>query len=138
MAFVMIEPAVAGLVCCGNAVDRLVTGPAGLIIRQARVLYIVADEEIESAIVIIVEPGARSTPHALIRHACLPGDIPESPAFVVEKVARAENACDIEVFAAIVVIIPDGNSHGIEAWDLEAGLTGDIGETTVAVVAIKC
>ena len=64
------------------------------------------------------------------------GDVAElAAAFVVEQAVAFERG-DVDVVAAVVVVIGDGHAHAVHL-DVEAAAGGDVGERAVVVVAIE-
>ncbi len=56
-------------------------------------------------------------------------------AFVVEQVIAAECG-DVDVVAAVIVVVADGHAQAID-FDVEAAAFGDVGEGAVVIVAIE-
>ena len=72
---------------------------------------------------------------ALLIPDCL-GDVAElAVAFVVKQVVAFERG-DVDVVAAVVIVIGDGHAHAVHL-DVEAAARGDVGERAVVVVAIE-
>ena len=64
------------------------------------------------------------------------GDVAEmSAAFVVEQMIAAERG-DVDVVAAVVIVIADGHADAVDL-DVEAAARGDVGERAVVIVAIE-
>ena len=56
-------------------------------------------------------------------------------AFVVEQAVAFERG-DVDVVAAVVVVVGDGHAHAVH-FDVEAAAARDVGERAVVVVAIE-
>src|SRR5207247_8546917 len=95
VAVVVIEPRGPALVCGLGAVGRLALKltAAGILKRK---LGVVGDEEVEAAVVVIVEPCGRCSPVPLIGCAAAGRHVAERPVAIVMKesargLARAVN-----------------------------------------------
>src|ERR1700745_760208 len=102
-------------------------------VRFERPLDVVADEEIEKSVAVVVEPesgGAEAFPLAETRGV---GDINERSFSCVTEEAVLANARDENVGISLVVVVADSNAHAIEL-DIKAGSRGYIGEGAVAIV----
>ena len=56
-------------------------------------------------------------------------------AFVVEQAVAFERG-DVDVVAAVVVVVADGDAHAVDL-DVEAAAARDVGERAVVIVAIE-
>ena len=64
------------------------------------------------------------------------GDVAEfAVAFVVEQAVAFERG-DVDVVAAVVIVVADGDAHAVHL-DVEAAAARDVGEGAVAIVAIE-
>ncbi len=101
-----------------------------------RPLDVVADEEVEEAVAVVVEPNGRRAEALTLAETRGIGDIDERPfAGVAEESVLADSG-DENVGKAVVVVVANGNSHAVE-FDIEAGARGYISECAVAVVVVK-
>ena len=95
---------------------------------------VVADEEVEVSVAVVVEEGASRAPAALVGvEAGFARDVSECAVAVVveEDVVSPETA--EEVVPTVVVVVADADA-GLPAGSGEAGVFGDIGERAVAIV----
>src|SRR6202035_2112406 len=98
-------------------------------------LHVVGDEEVELAVAVVVDPGGAGA-EAGVPDAGGGGDVPElAAALVVEEMVAVERG-DVDVLAAVVVVVPDGHPHAVHL-DVQAAATGDVGEGAVVVVAVE-
>src|SRR5215472_5148693 len=102
-------------------------------------LHVVTDDKIEPAVIVYVNPGRRDRPQlAQLRidttEVSFLGDIFERAvaAIVVKNVAVHPGDEDIGI--AVVVVVGDGNAHGV-AFACYPGFFGHVGEGSVAIVA---
>ncbi len=98
-----------------------------------RPLHVAADEQIEVAVVLGVEPrGARAPLVGAAAHPGRRGHVVESAADVLEQGVAADRGYE-QVDPAVVVVVAGGQAHpiGVEG---EAGHRGPIHELAVAVV----
>ena len=98
-----------------------------------RPLHVVADEEIEKAVAVVVEPkggGAEAFPLAEPGRI---GDINERSFSCVTEEAVLTNTRDEDIGISVVVVVADSNAHAVEL-DIKAGSRGYIGEGAVAIV----
>ena len=141
---------------CAGKVLRSTIGPfpAGQRERLGQVellrpLHVVADEQIEVTIVVVVEESAACAPipddrvrvrgrtvvKLLSANAHFLGDVDELRG-VVPKEAVSSDGREVQIFIAVVVVIADSDSLTIEA-DREAGLLRDVGELAVSIVPVE-
>src|SRR5690348_5890342 len=89
---------------------------AGRVIAAPEILFrlpgdVIRDQEIESSVVVVVEPrGARSPPSEVFNSGA-PGHIGERAVAVVAVENAAAVAEDEKIGKAVVVVIADGDSH---------------------------
>ena len=100
-----------------------------------RPVDVVGDEEIELAVVVVVEPhgaGGKSG----IGDAGFGGHIGKlAVAQIAEEMIRSEGG-DVDVVVAVVVVVADGAAQPVH-FDRESGLPGHVGERAVFVVVIE-
>ena len=120
----------------GGVVER-----AGIVIGGVEVaifgieLHVAADEQIDAAVAIVVEPGGTDRP-AVDLDAGFRGDIGEGAVAVVVIENRLAVAGNEEIDEAVVVEVGGDRGHAVDVR-CDAGLVGDVGERAVAVVAIE-
>ncbi len=125
MAFVGLRRAVR----LGGAVER---APQIALLRP---LHVVRDEQIELAVAIVIEPGGAGAEIRVLDAGC-GGDVAElAAAFVVEQPVAFERG-DVDVLAAVVVVVGDRHSHAVHL-DIETAARRDIGKRAVRVVAVE-
>ena len=98
--------------------------------------HVVADEEIEIAVAVVVEPGGARAP--LIRaplHTGRTRHVDEAPADVSEETIGADGGHE-EIDPAVVVVVGGGDAHSVEVHR-QAGGPGHVREVPAAVVAIQ-
>ena len=100
-------------------------------------LDVVADEEIEMAVAVVVEKGAAGAPaELLVVKAGLASDVGKgSVSVVVEQDVVSPEAAE-QVVPAVVVVVADADA-GLPAGASQAGFFGDIGERSVAIVLVQ-
>ena len=80
-----------------------------------RPLDVVADEQIELAIIIVVDPGgARAPVHSRAAHSGRRGDLGELAVALVVKQVIAPHRGEEDVRQPVVVIIANGHPHAVE------------------------
>ena len=94
-----------------------------------------ADEEIELAIVVVVEPDGATTP-AGRRHAGLVRHVGESAIAIVVIENAARVLGHVQVGQAIAVVVAHRHPHPVGAA-AHTGLRGDVAEGPIPVVAIE-
>ena len=98
-------------------------------------LDVVRDEEVELAVAVVVEPGGAGREGG-VAQAGLRGHVAElAGAFVVKEVVAAESG-DVDVVAAVVIVIADRHAEAVD-FDVEAAAARHVGERAVAVVAVE-
>ena len=98
-------------------------------------LHIVRDEQVQLAVAIVIEPR-RAGAEARVLNARALGHIAKfSVALVVKKMIAIERG-DVHVFAAVVIVIGNGDAHSVH-FDIQAAAARNIGERAVVVVVIE-
>ena len=83
-------------------------------IALARPLDIVADVEVQVAIVVVVEKGGGRRPLLLpAGHPGIGGDVAETATFVAKQAVRAHRSHE-EIRPAVVVVVGSGHAHAEE------------------------
>ena len=101
-----------------------------------RPLHVVANEEIEQAVAIVVEPeGGRAEALAFAEPGGV-GHIHECSFAGVAEKAILSDAGDENVGKSVVVVVADGHAHAVH-FDVEPGARRDVGEGTIAVVVVE-
>ena len=135
---VVIEPDALTFVVVGmavGAVARPVLAAPEVVLR--RPLDIVRDQEVEPAVLVVVEPSGAGGPLALVRHTCFGCDFGKSSVAIVVIKDRAAVTGDVQIRVAVVVEIAHGHPLPVKTFGPHAGFFRDVGECAVAVVAIE-
>src|SRR5438093_7595540 len=100
-------------------------------------LNVIADKQVEIAVVVIIKPRRAGAPvSGGTADAGLGGDLLELAAAIVSEQMVAPHRGDKHVFPSIVVVVANGHTHAV-ATQVQPGTGGDIGEMTVAVGVVK-
>ena len=100
-------------------------------------LDVVADEKIQMAVAIVIEPGAARAPaDLLVVDAGFARDIGERAVAVVVKQNVVSPEAAEQIVPAIVVVVADADA-GLPAGARQSGFFGDVGERAVAIVFVK-
>jgi hypothetical protein len=94
-----------------------------------------ADEEVQAAVAVVVEPDSAGVP-SRSGYARFLRDISECAIAVVVVQDASSNLGDIQIRETVTVVITDCYPHAITAAG-DAGFFRDVGECTVAVVPIE-
>ena len=97
---------------------------------------VVADEQIEIAVVVDVEERRAGEPAIGPLGVGRGGDVVEVPLAVVAEQIAAADRRDVEVGIAVVVVVAHGDALAVERL-VEPGFLGDVLEVSLAVVAIE-
>src|SRR5262249_51154385 len=114
--FIMEQSAVRRPVRGGVAVDVLavLAGVARHVIRQRAVRDVVADEQVEQAIVIVIDPHTARAPHSLVADSGFLCYVTEAAvALVVKQMPGSQHAAYVDVVVAIVMGLSYGAAHGL-------------------------
>ena len=101
-----------------------------------RPLDVVADQQIQQAVAIEIEPERRGAEGAAAAQAGLFGDVDEVAAPGVLKQAVLADGGDQNIGEAVVVVVGDGHAHAVH-FDRQAGWRVTSREGAVAVVAVE-
>ena len=121
----------------GNAFP-LADGRRGWRRRVFRIeLDVIADEKIEKAVAVVVEPRAAGAPaNFFVVDTRFSRDVAKcSVAIVVKQNVVAPEAAE-EIVPAVVVVVAHADS-GLPAGAGESGFFGDVGERSVAIVFVQ-
>ena len=94
-----------------------------------------ADEEVELAIIVVIEPDGAGGP-AWSGEPGFFGDVSERAVLVVFVQDAFAVGGDEQVRPAVVVVIPDGDAHA-EVGAGDADFFGDVGEAAVAIIFVE-
>ena len=97
---------------------------------------VVADEQIEIAVVVDVEERRAGEPAVGALGVGRLGDVVEVPLAVVAEEMAAADGRDVEVGVAVVVVVADGDALAVKRL-VEPGLLGHVLEVSLAVVAVE-
>ena len=97
---------------------------------------VAADEQIEVAVAIIVQPGGTAAP-GTGGHGGAGGDIREGPVALIAIELIAAVAGDVDVEEAVVIVVAHGDTGGEHAIAGETGFGRYIFEFPVAQVAVE-
>ena len=137
VAAVAKQPAGVAAIRLRRAVRLLLAVEAAEHVVLGRPLDVVADEQIEQAVAIEVEPQRRRAerrsrpPRPLALR-----DVDERALAGIAEQPVLADAGDEEIGKAVVVAVADGDAHPVHL-DVEAGGARHVGERAVAVVAVE-
>ena len=100
-----------------------------------RPAHVVDHQQIEPAVVVVVEPAGGRRPFAAAEARPL-GDVLEAAVAAVVQQLVARDAGDEEIDVAVVVVVGGRRTHGV-AGAAHARCRGHVGELHAAVVAIE-
>src|SRR5205814_2127575 len=96
-------------------------------------LNIIADEQIEAAIVVDIDECRTCGPRSVATNAGACGDILEFPVAEIAVEMIAPERSDENIHESIVVIVPHRDAHAVVAH-IKPGTCGDIRKSAVAIV----
>ena len=118
---------------------RAVTRPAfaapQIVLRSP--VDIVGDQKIEPAVFVVVKPSRAGRPFAFICDARFCGDVGERSIAIIVIENGAAIAGHVKIRVAVVVVVSDGDALPVVSRAADAGLFGDVGKGSVAVVVIQ-
>ena len=97
---------------------------------------VVADEQIEVAVIVDVEERGPGEPAVGALGVGRVGDVVEMPLAVVAEEVAAADGRHVEIGVAVVVVVADGHALAVERL-VEPGLLGHVLEVPLAVVAVE-
>ena len=136
VAAIVKQPAGCSAIRFGRAVGLVFAVEAAEDVGFGRPLHVVADEQIEQAVAIVVEPQRGGAEALALAEAGGVGDVDERALAGVAEESVLADAGDEDVGKAVVVVVADGHAHAVE-FDIETGAGGYVGEGAVAVVAVE-
>ena len=105
-------------------------------IALRRPLHIVADDEVQVAILVVVDPSGAGAEFFRSLHACFLRDIGEGAVAIVVKEAALAVRGDEKIVEAVIVVVPDGHSQP-KHFNVEPSLVRHVGEGAVMIVVIE-
>src|SRR5882724_3407170 len=101
-----------------------------------RPLHIVADEQIEQAVAVVIEPDRRrAEPYMTAKAAGFSYINKCSFAGVLEQAALTDTG-DEDVGESVIVVVADCDSHAVHL-DIKTGFVGNVDESPVAIIVVK-
>ena len=100
-----------------------------------RPLHVVGDEQVQLAVAVVIEPCGAGAEIRVLDAGRLCDVAELAVALVVEQAVAFERG-DVDVVAAVVIVVGDGDAHAVHL-DVEAAARGDVRECAVAIVAIE-
>ena len=119
-----------------GAVARPVLSAPGIILRTP--FDVVADHEVQEAVLVVVEPASAGGPSIFVGHACLGRDVRESSLAVIVIENGTAVARDVEVRKAVVVKIAHRHALAVVALPADSGFFRDVGKGSVTIVVVEC
>ena len=118
-----------------RAIPRLLLAAVNILLEAP--IEIAADEQVELAVVVVVEKAGARAPsggrHSRLRRHILKRAVAAIP---VENIGTIGG--QVEILKSVVIIIADGDAHSVPGPDPgQARLLGDIGEFSVAIVPVE-
>ena len=111
--------------------DLLLPSSVQMQIGRHRPLDVVRDEEVELAVLVVVEPE-RAGRESAVRDASLLGHVRETPAAQISKQAVAAKRRDVDIRVAVVVEVGGRPAHPVDLH-VEPRPARDVGEDAVHV-----
>ncbi len=100
-------------------------------------LRVIANQQIEIAVPVVVKPNCTGRPSALVLCAGLFRNICKSAVAVVVEERCPRRSGDVKICVAVIVIVPCSYSHAVKRQAVNASLLGDIFEFSVAQIVIE-
>ena len=113
VAFVAIEPRRAAAIGLRRAVALRLAVDAAEDIALRRPLHVVADQQIEAAVLVVVEPHRRRAERAPPAEPGLGRDVGEFATAEIAKEAAAADRGEEHVGGPVVVVIAGGDAHAV-------------------------
>ena len=136
VAAIVKEPAGGTMERLGRAVGLVLSIHAAEHIMLGRPLHVVADEQIEQAIAIVIEPQRGCAQAAAAAQPGLVRDVDERAFAGVLKEPVLPDAGDQNIGETVVVVIRHGHAQAVHL-DCEPGAPRHIRERAVAIVAVE-
>ncbi len=105
-------------------------------IRLRRPLDIVADHQVQMAVLVVVHPSGAGAEFLGPQQARFLCDIRERAVAVVVKKAALPVGGDEKIVEAVVIVVTDGHAHS-KQFDVEPSLVRHVGERAVMIVVIE-
>ena len=132
----MKEPAGVAAVRFGRAVRFMRSVKAAKNVVLGRPAHVVADEEIQQAIAIVVKPEGRSAEALTSEETAHARRIQKSSFAGISKEPALPDASDENVWKSIVVVVADSDTHAVHL-DIETRASRHIRKRAVAVVPVE-
>ena len=136
VAAIVEQPAGIAAIGFGRAIRFVCAIEAAKHVVFGRPAHVVADEQIQQAITVVVEPQRRSAETLTPEEAARTRDVHESSLAGVAEEPALPDASDKNIGEAIVVVVAGGDAHSVQL-EIQPGFLGHVGECAVAIVPVK-
>ena len=124
------------MISLGSAVGLPLAIDAAEDVELRRPLDVVADQQVQKAVAVEIEPERGSAEALPPTQSGFLGDVHEVSRSGVLKQAVLADGGNQDIGEAIVIEVRHGHAHAVH-FDCQAGTFGDVAESSVAIVAIQ-
>ena len=110
---------------------------AAIEVPLRRPINIISDHQIQTAIVVVIEPRRARSPSSGIHHACPRGHIRKGAVTIVVIENAAAVTADEQVGEAIIVVVAHRDAHPEQALGSDAGCHCYVGESSITIVPVE-
>ena len=132
----MKEPASFAAIRFGCAIRFIFSVEAAKDVVFGRPVHVIANEEIEMAIAVVIKPKSGSAKRLSPSQPALFRYILKGAFASIPKKTILPNAGDEDVRKAIVVVVADSDTHPVE-FELQARSSSDVGESSIAIIFVE-
>ena len=101
-----------------------------------RPLYIISDDEVEAAVLIVVDPSSAAAEFLRTEQACFLRNVREGAVTVVVKQVVLTVGGDEKIVVAVVVVVAHGHAHS-KKFHVQACFMRHVGECAVMIVVVQ-
>src|SRR6266481_2076063 len=136
VATIAEKPAGFSAVSFGRAIGFIFSVQTAKDVVFGRPVHIIADEEIEMAVAIVIEPEGRCAEGRAAGKTAGLRYVAKRAFARVHKQAILPHTGDQDVRESIVIVISDGNAHAVE-FDIESRGACNVRESAVAIIFVE-
>src|SRR6267154_4911655 len=118
-----------------RAITRAMFAAPDIIFR--RPFDVVGDEQIQPAILVVVEPSGTGRPSAQVGDSGFFGDVGKGPIAIVVIKDGAAVTRDVNIWEAVVVVVADGNTLAVMSFSAESGFFGYVRKCAITIAMVK-
>ena len=100
-------------------------------------LDVIADHQVQPAVLVVVKPSCTRGPSAFVGNAGRGGNVGERAIAVIVVENGTAVAGHVKIRVAVIVEVPDGNALAVMSGSAHAGFLRDVGKRSITIIAVQ-